>query len=247
MQSPRAPAVDVPATRSKAQPEPSDAGWDAPTAAALPGADPEPVRVVAAVEKTATAPKPMSVPPRPRMASTPPPPDVRVATPSAVEHGLSASMRDEVWAIVRAAVEEGMRPLVTRQRELEARLAAAESAVREAQARPAPPAASVQIASIPVALGPPDVPDVPPAPKAPSIERPRRAGSIPPTGFGVAVVRAPSPEIDLAAIAKIPVEMEGGFDGGRRQRALRRIIVGLLLAGVLVAIVMAILSQHGGL
>jgi|GEM_PF-3072843 len=40
--------------------------------------------------------------------------------------GLGSAMREEVWAIVRAAVEEAVGPLVARQRELEARLERAE-------------------------------------------------------------------------------------------------------------------------
>jgi hypothetical protein len=45
--------------------------------------------------------------------------------------GLGSAMREEVWAIVRAAVEEAMGPLVARQRELEARVERAERLERE--------------------------------------------------------------------------------------------------------------------
>lgn len=248
--------------KAKLQSEPPEGGWDdAPTATSLPD-DSDPVTpqrlppVVVNEPAPQSVTKPMSVPPvarpasvpPPRMASTPPPPVVRAAsvppapvTPVSLPQGLSASMREEVWAIVRAAVEEGIKPALAKQKELEARLAAAEAA---AKARPAPaPAAApapapqqpqVRMASIPVATS-----------IAPSAPPPARPGSIPPTGYGVSVVRASRPEIDLAAIAKIPVEMDGAFDGGRRKRRLGKIVIGLLLAGVLTVIVLAILSQNG--
>ena len=62
------------------------------------------------------------------------------ATPSGA--GLGSAMREEVWAIVRAAVEEAMGPVVARQRELEARVERAErggsagAAARPASAAP---------------------------------------------------------------------------------------------------------------
>ena len=48
------------------------------------------------------------------------------ATAAAMIGGLGTQMREEVWAIVRAAVEEAMGPLVARARELEARVERAE-------------------------------------------------------------------------------------------------------------------------
>jgi hypothetical protein len=69
--------------------------------------------------------------------------------------GLGSAMREEVWAIVRAAVEEAVGPIVARQRELEARLERAErepeaSRARAAQAAPAAAATSAasRLASI---------------------------------------------------------------------------------------------------
>ena len=64
-------------------------------------------------------------------------------------------MREEVWAIVRAAVEEAMGPLVARQRELEARVERAERGVgASAPARVASIAPVGGPSSIPVAFGP---------------------------------------------------------------------------------------------
>jgi hypothetical protein len=104
-------------------------------------------------------------------------------------------MREEVWAIVRAAVEEAMGPLVARQRELEARVERAErfadaakggarpvgAGIPTAPAHAAPPAGSSSSASsrlaslgamssIPVAISP----SVAPAPftaAAPAVPR----------------------------------------------------------------------------
>jgi hypothetical protein len=62
-------------------------------------------------------------------AAVPPPLASRAATATsamASGAGLGAAMREEVWAIVRAAVEEATKPLLARQRELEAQLERAE-------------------------------------------------------------------------------------------------------------------------
>ncbi len=67
-------------------------------------------------------------------------------------------MREEVWAIVRAAVEEAMGPLVARQRELEARVERAERGVIGASGNAATQLQSISPmggpSSIPVAFGP---------------------------------------------------------------------------------------------
>lgn len=102
--------------------------------------------------------------------------------------GLGSAMREEVWAIVRAAVEEAMGPLVARQRELEGRVERAErfadAASRGRQAGAGIPNAAPQtapqggggstatsrLASIPVAFSPSVAP---PAFAAPSPLLPR--------------------------------------------------------------------------
>jgi len=103
------------------------------------------------------------------------------ASAMAAGAGLGSAMREEVWAIVRAAVEEAMGPLVARQRELEARVERAErfadaakgggravgAGIPTATAHAAPPGAGSAssaasrlaalgpaMSSIPVALGP---------------------------------------------------------------------------------------------
>lgn len=98
-----------------------------------------------------------------------------ITAPSAASQaGLGNAMREEVWSIVRAAVEEAMGPLVARQRELEARVERAEretdaDRTRAARALSAPSTApqgggsgipklalgaAAAASSIPVALGP---------------------------------------------------------------------------------------------
>jgi hypothetical protein len=70
-----------------------------------------------------------------------------ISAPSAAtQAGLATGMREEVWAIVRAAVEEAMGPLVARQRELVARV---ERAERERDAELAKGARAVHAAPAP--------------------------------------------------------------------------------------------------
>jgi hypothetical protein len=98
--------------------------------------------------------------------------------------GLGSAMREEVWAIVRAAVEEAVGPLAARNRELEARVERAERNVADVRSRSAPPAplpatqtqsggsAASKLASIPVAFGPSLGPSPTPAVRTVQIEQP---------------------------------------------------------------------------
>ncbi len=81
--------------------------------------------------------------------------------------GLGSTLREEVWTIVRAAIDEATSPLLARQRELEGRLEKAERALEAeralARARPHVGAASRlaalgPIGSIPVSVGPSSLP-----------------------------------------------------------------------------------------
>ena len=70
-------------------------------------------------------------PPADAPARAPALPAARPAVPaaptaSAAQTGLGSAMREEVWAIVRAAVDEAVSPLLVRNRELEARVERAE-------------------------------------------------------------------------------------------------------------------------
>lgn len=237
--SPRSPDA-APAVEARAPShasEPPDDGWDAPTATALPD---EPPREL----------------PRVRERSEAPPP----APPA----GLSPAAREEIWTIVRAAIEEAVGPVLTRQRELEARLERAERE-RDAAASKSRSSASAKLAatptttaagaSIPVAfapslapeaLAPPPVPQfdtTPTAPRAmPKAEpgpRPAPRGSLPPTGYGVVVSEAPKPAAPVQAETVAPFDMP---DFGRR-RAMGRVVVGVLLLGVAALVVLTILSH----
>lgn len=170
-------------------------------------------------------------------------------------------MREEVWAIVRAAVEEAVAPLVARQRELEARLE------RPEPARVAPPApqggatnAAARLAQLggsgsPPPLGPALLPAVfkpvdmgaAALDLAPRVARVAGASahpvgprpSLPPQGYGVTVMSAPRFALDLDAVGPVDID---GFDGGRRKRNVARVVVVFMLLLIGGAITMMVLS-----
>jgi hypothetical protein len=180
-------------------------------------------------------------------------------------------MREEVWAIVRAAVEEAMGPLVARQRELEARV---ERAERENEA--AVRARSQQVAaSIPVAFGPSIAPPAfkAPAPRAPSFDNtnavisssngitipdlkaaaPYQSGStaianplVLPRGSlppqGYGVTVIADTRASLDLDNVGPVDIEG-FDGGRRKKRVAGAVVVLMLLVIIGAVTMTVLSH----
>lgn len=143
-------------------------------------------------------------------------------------------MREEVWAIVRAAVEEAMGPLVVRQRELEARVERAErergaEGAKGAQtaAKPPPPAAAPAAqpsggggasaasrlasigpvggpSSIPVAFGPSLAP--------PTLSLPQAAVPL----FESEAAGATLPDIDTAAAAPVIREKTSAHPVGPR-------------------------------
>jgi hypothetical protein len=185
--------------------------------------------------------------------------------------GLGAAMREEVWTIVRAAVDEAVQPLVARQRELEARLERTEREAREAReaaSRPRAGGTSIPIAASSlappafVAPAPPPLPradvspgsvttpgarmpSVPDAPQARAmvaapVALPGPRGSIPPQGLGVAVMPGPSPTLVLDNVGPVDVE---GFDGGRRQKTVARVVVFVLLAIIVSVVVMTLVSR----
>jgi hypothetical protein len=173
-------------------------------------------------------------------------------------------MREEVWSIVRAAVEEAMGPLVAHQRELEARLERAErerDAASRARSIPvafgpsvAPPAFKAPAAGpVPTFDSPPSssqngttIPDLKAAPAYQS-GRARTANpmvgtgaSLPPQGYGVTVVADTRASLDLENVGPIDIE---GFDGGRRKRRVAGFVVFLMLLVITGAITMTVLSH----
>lgn len=252
------PAPPVRGRRVESEP-PADTSWDeAATAKAIPDDDDDttvigarrdvPARALPNVEptpqsmtqkvpdaanrapQTATA-AIAATPLAPPVTSTPTTPLVRTAA------GLATTEREEVWSIVRAAVDQAIAPLGARIKDLEARL---EKAERAAAAKPAA-TATQRLASIPVSVSgvPPKMEAIPASPAVPDLP----PGSLPPTGFGVAVVpKGPRSSIDLEAIAKQPVgDMD--FPGGSK-RLVGRVVVALMLLAVVAAIVMTILSHQ---
>ncbi|MDB4933416.1 MAG: Translation initiation factor 2, partial [Labilithrix sp.] len=185
---------------------------------------------------------------------------------------LGSAMREEVWAIVRAAVEEAMGPLVARQRELEARVERAERAEREAAGRTASAASRLQ--SIPVAFGPSIAPppvkvppqavpnfDAPPSPTNPNgTTIPDLKAAAPYQSGSTAIVSAaggpkrslPPSGYGVTVIADTrasldlenvgPIDIEG-FDGGRRKRRVAGFVVVLMLMIIAGAVTMTVLSH----
>jgi len=198
----------------------------------------------------------------------------------ATSAGLGTAMREEVWAIVRAAVEEAMGPLVARQRELEARVERAERSQ----------SASAKLASIPVAFAPSLAPVAPvmvaapasplfdaapgsvtdpgmttiPDLKAPSSSQhatavrraanpsavsgtsststhPAPRGSVAPQGYGVTVMTASRPTLDLENVGTVDIS---GFDGGRRKRQVAGTVVVMMLLIIAAVVTMTVLSHN---
>ncbi|MDB4945653.1 MAG: Translation initiation factor 2 [Labilithrix sp.] len=193
-------------------------------------------------------------------------------TAAAAAAPLPSAMREEVWAIVRAAVEEAMGPVVARQKELEARAERAEriagEAAKTAAARPAPPpplvmtnnpaSAAAKLSaigahpSIPVAmasLAPELISLAPDAMEAPDA----RARS-------AALEARPLPKISLppqgtygvtvmpSTRPKLDLENVGavdisGFDGSRRKKNLG-VAVAVIMVLIVLAVVTATLLSH---
>jgi hypothetical protein len=183
-------------------------------------------------------------------------------------------MREEVWAIVRAAVEEAMGPLVARQRELEARVERAErggSATASARLQSIGPMGGPS--SIPVAFGPSVAPPAftaKAAPRVPSFDNEASSGgtTIPDlkaapayqSGGGDAPQPARGPMLSLPPqgygvtvmqSTRPTLDLEGvgpvdvhGFDGGQRKRRVGYAVVVIMLMIIIGVVTMTVLS-HG--
>ncbi len=155
-------------------------------------------------------------------------------------------MREEVWAIVRAAVEEAVGPLVAQQRDLTARL---ERAEREPARAPqaAPPPAPLGPALLPVVFRPVDnattkidlSPSVPPRGGSASAHPVGPRPSIGP--YGVSVIPGPRFALDLDAVGPVNID---GFDGSRRKKTVARVVVVFMLLLIGGAITMMVLSYN---
>ena len=163
-------------------------------------------------------------------------------------------MREEVWAIVRAAVEEATGPLLARQRELEGRLERAERGATATaklsaalNATPPPP---------PVVRMSPAVPSYDQAPGSvtnpggyqgstslaqPAAQPLGPRASIPPTGYGVSVMTSVRPTLDLESVGPVDID---GFDGGRAKRRVAIVVVVIMILLIASAIAMSVLSYN---
>ena len=253
--------------------EPPDDGWNAEdadtvtTTAASPVPTPAPTPVAAVPVVATPTPKPVGAAMLPRKAPVSPARRDAEQTSPQPALTMSTGMREEVWAIVRAAVSDAIAPFVARTKELEDRLAKAERAleqeresrldlVAKAQAAVAAATQASAMSSIPVAIGPSVAPAAIAAaalaaPKAPRFEAPSPVvvaapvrvpgGSMPPTGLGVVVTEGPKRTLDLPAPHTVTeIELP---DFGRGRRRMGRVVVALMLLGVVAAIVATILSR----
>lgn len=146
--------------------------------------------------------------------------------PSTATPSLTDEMAQQIFAVVSAALEQTLLPLLEKQDELEIRLA-------RLQQLPPPPAAPA-LASVAPMTPPPA-----PAPIALGSVRPPMAS----TTYGLVVTPARPPaksqlEIDLERVGPIDVP-----DFGRSRRTAGTLLVGLLLALVVAAIAATILSH----
>lgn len=229
------------ATPKKENDLPSDSAWDtADTVTSIPDVPP-----------AAPTPTPTPSPAAMTRGAKSVPPPAASTSPGPSVHGLNAPMREEVWAIVRAAISEATQPMIAKQRELEERLARAEQAARSRPppAFPAGPPAGASN-SIPVMLGPSLAPPGAPAGAAPdsatnpNFRAPQKSIrlSVPPGVYGVAVVDPgpQKPAVDLANVG--PIHDMPDFGSGRT-KTVGRIIAGIMVLVLAAAIIATIASR----
>lgn len=239
--------VSPPAPTKSEKDLPSDSGWDTaetvnnlpPEAAAalpIPEAAPTPKGgIIAPVSSVPTPPAPVPTPtptPSPgamtKSRSVPPP--AASTSPGATLQNLSAPQREEVWAIVRAAIGEATAPMLSKQRELEERVVRAEQAAANANANAATRAVSN---SIPVTGL-----SIPPEGGMRAPQKSIRL-SIPPGTYGVAVIDPgeKKPEIDTANVVINDMPNFG------RTKWPSRIIAGVIIALLGAAVISMIVSR----
>lgn len=141
-------------------------------------------------------------------------------------------MREEVWAIVRAAINEATQPMLSKQRELEERV------VRAEQAAAAAASAGLKTPSIPVSAS-----IAPDSVTNPNYRPPQKAMrlSVPPGVYGVAVIDPgdKKPDIDMSNVG--PIHDMPNFGGGGKK--MGRIIAIVMVLLVVAAIVSMIASR----
>lgn len=176
---------------------------------------------------------------------------------------LSSATREEIWSIVRAAVEQAVAPVVAKQKDIEARIDRAERDTTKqpelGSRAPAPiPFSRAPEAEAPSRAAPTmrtQVIEVPATPVLPADAFPHddppvsrsKSPSVRPsfsaTSYGLVMAHPPGPrpgiDLDMSNVGPI-VDMP---DFGRGRRVVGRLVIGLLLLGVAGAILATILSH----
>ncbi len=212
------PAANRPVTPSSpsmrsASEAPSEGGWDDPTDATARDLDATP-RMPEAKPRVKTLP--------PQGAAVPPP-------ASSSGGALTTSTREEIWIIVRAAVDAALQPALSKQRDLEARLVNVEAALSRA----------VAAAAATTSTRPPADTRAEPA---------RRVASEPPafaavasaeqSSYGVVVSTVPSPPATLDLSKVEPFDMPD-FGGKRRVGSVLVVLILLVVGSAVVATVLS--------
>jgi len=153
----------------------------------------------------------------------------RALVEEASSPGLSEDVQEQLFGVLRGALEASLLPLLEKQQQLEARLEwlhqAEQRAAAAAARRPSP-----------------NVPKILSIPPGGGLSSPPPKVSLVPTSYGFVIApegppRRPSIEAALEHVG--PIDMP---DFGRGRRAAGTVLVGLLLAGVVAAIAATILS-----
>ena len=261
--SPKPPQVTPQHPPSRAE-EPSPGGWDELDTTVDQSKKETPREMVAAQRTTPVNPVvPVRNDPAPVHRVEPAPMSIGSASRAldAAMPGLSSAMREQVWAIVRAAVDESIAPLQAKLRDVETKLEKAASA--RAAAVPAAPVTTQavpppRLASMPPVDSSPPGPLTPTAPvvrvpQAPAIPISLAPPAVEPapvtrpsyhsTSYGI-VSTPPGPpprSIQDAADAMGAIEIP---DFGRKKRIVGRVIVAMMLLLVVGAIIATILSHQ---
>lgn len=227
-----APAAPSPAP-SKAS-EPPESGWD--DAAEISSS----AVIPAAADARAAAEPPVADAPVAIAAAAPAAPPRAAApaeAPADVVAGLPLEVQEQLFGVLRAALDASLLPLLEKQKVLEARLEWLNQAEQRAAAGAAAPAPRAQAVSLPFSL------DVKPSEPAASDPPPSSTkASLVPTSYGFVIapegpIRRPSIELALENVGPIDVP-----DFGRGRRSAGNVLVALLVAGMFAAVAATILS-----
>ncbi|MBX3203052.1 MAG: hypothetical protein KF894_33315, partial [Labilithrix sp.] len=176
----------------------------------------------------------------PAAPASPATPPHTAAPPAEIVAGLPLEVQEQLFGVLRAALDASLLPLVEKQKALEARLEWLNQAEQRAAAgvtastAPAPRAQAVSLPfSLDVKASEPAASDPPPS---------STKASLVPTSYGFVIapegpIRRPSIELALENVGPIDVP-----DFGRGRRSAGNVLVALLVAGMFAAVAATILS-----